>query len=391
MTIIRHIGSIVQISVFCFLIIGCSHQPDEFDKTTRDSNTYATPQMESSTITASPTITSSPTITVTPTEVPKFTENEVNSSNPFDAKTFPTRFIKIAELPLNASDQEWLDYHEFLQAVRSNYLVRSGWDDEGGKEPNYNHDLTNLWRMVHWVHLHRTSESYSATVIVLSPLEYRTMLEEPIKIYGDEQKFASDALKYGIIGYQNVGFTRYYYDSVNIGSILGRKDIQTGRATIDGVEGQLSALGSLSLAEPGANIALVDVLSDKGYHVLFPIYISWEKELQVPIGSLCLSTLDDVIDAGPTYSLVKPIDLPPLKLCDMRQCSDADPDTLNTSLGKYISFRTYDLYGGSYFPGYKGIATPSCFSTGLNLEMAGTYMTDADYNIHHSFPWWKLS
>jgi hypothetical protein len=322
-----------------------------------------------------PTLVITPTSTTTPTELPLFSAEEITSANPFSLETFPDRYKKVALDPVSSSDQEWQEYHAFILAVREEYFKRENITTgiEGIK--NINEELRSLWGMIFWIQHHLDDEGTRKLDIVITPVEYRTMLEEPTKIFSESSGDRSGS--YGIENWNFSGLLKYYYDSTNVGPIMGREDIKTGRPTFYGMHGQFAAIGAVSGNEIGTNIALVDMVSSSGYQVLVPILISWEKNFVIPKGSACLTPgIDGYKSVNPLYILDRDMEFVGYKNKE---------NTTRLIIGKYVHFSTYAR--NIYFPNQQSMVPPICFYPRVNLEMAADGGTSGGYNNNHKWPW----
>jgi hypothetical protein len=220
------------------------------------------------------------------------------SINIFDANTFPGQYKEIATNWLTATDAEWQQYQEFVEAARANFFEKEGIADEVAAIPGINEELRSLWGVIYWVQNNRDEVIANQIMPVVTPYELRTILEkEPMflswvgkeDVNGQKKNF-----RYGLSSFAaGDKDSPYHYSSQNYGSILGREDFQAGRVPTLGVGG--SDLVLMSRLFPDDTNTLVTILSmktppDGGItqtHVLYAQAIVLGRDYTLPAGTLC--------------------------------------------------------------------------------------------------------
>jgi hypothetical protein len=317
--------------------------------------------------TATATSRATETKTSTPTEKPLFTEAEVEKANPFDLSTWPDRFKTTQEHPETATEQQWQDEYNFLLAAREN----KGIPKTAEYKDHINQNLQSLWNGVKWMQEHPDQVKAEQLKLIISPVEYRAMIEEPRVITKWRD---TDGAAYG--GLDPVNFLQNY-GSENIGSILG-KDINTKRHPFDTVYGKLAGFGEIG----DQNVILIDMKDTDGYHVLFPAVVYVEEGVTLPKGSKFLvedKNYSNKHNGSSSFTSTEDISLSPLR---------------SVAGGKIVSWG--DLYDGFgkmiyIYGGYGNEITTivgtsaKCFSPILNLEIASAIMNMAQEG--NSSPW----
>jgi hypothetical protein len=332
-------------------------------KTPRPSPTpYREIPTQTWTPTESPTTAATATETkaITPTEIPLFTEAQVEAASPFDDSTWPDRFKNTQLHPELATEQAWQDEYQFLLAVREN----KGIPKTAEYKTHINPELQSLWNGIEWMQNNPDKIKAEQLKLIISPVEYRAMIEEQRKIGGLDSLPPKDLQG---------------WNSKFIGPILGREDIDAERHPFDEISGKLAGFGIIG----GQDVVLLDIRDTDGYHVLFPVVVYVENGPTLPKGSKCLvgdMNYSDKHGGNSSYVLPQDMELDPLR---------------SIGNGKIVSWE--DLYDGPgktviIDGGYgrqvedkTGISAIKCFSPVLNLEIASAIkITTQDVS---SSPW----
>jgi hypothetical protein len=276
--------------------------------------------------------------TKTPTDKPLFTDAEVESANPFDDSTWPDRFKQTQEHPELATEQQWQDEYQFLLAVREN----KGIAKTAEFKDHINPQLQSLWNAVKWMQEHPDEVKIGELKLILSPVEYRAMIEESRNIEGLLPLPPND--------FQG-------WNSEYVGPILGRDDIDSQRHPFDSVIGELAGIGTIG----EQNVILIDIRGTNGYHILFPAIVYIGDGPTLTKGSRCLT---EDTSRDPVFVIPKDVKLPPLEVDG--GAGFISWKDLYDGLGKIIR-----IFGG-YGAEIRNIFGQSakCFSPDLNLEMA---------------------
>jgi hypothetical protein len=301
-----------------------------------------------STATISPSLTlpkaATATNTALPTVTPLFSIFEVESASSFDISTWPERFHGTQLHPEKATELEWQEEFQFLLAVRE----KAGISETASYAEHINSQLPSLWNCARWQQDH-LDEVKARNMCVISPVEYRAMIEETrtFKIWHDK-----DGATYG--GLEPVSDIQNY-SSEFIGPILGQ-DISTQRHTLSDVYGKLAGFGTIG----EQNVILIDMKDKDGYHVLLPVVV-YKDGITLVKGTKCLvidMNYSNRHDGSPLFILPTDVELPP----------DVSWNPLLDGLGRifYVqggySVQLYDKFN---------ISSIHCFTPTLNLEMAG--------------------
>lgn len=217
------------------------------------------------------------------------------SINIFDANTFPEKFRDIANNWLEASDEEWALYQEFVEASRAEFFEQEGIAAEVAGLKDINPNLQSLWGIIYWVQHNREQVIANQMMPVVTPSELRMILEdEPAFESWQEEKQVPEGRAIVFYGFGNLAFyPPFEYNSQTHGPILGRKDLVIpNRNPTDHAEGNLAIVARLFPDDPDVVVNLVHMRTPpEGTYpyenTLYADIVVLDDNFVVPAGTVC--------------------------------------------------------------------------------------------------------